>query len=64
MEYSTTIGVDVSDRTSKICVMRKNKSPHGLKCRAHWSIMNVPMVYVLFIPDPLQSLYHYSLSAD
>ena len=23
MEYSTTIGVDVSDRTSKICVMRK-----------------------------------------
>ena len=23
MEYNTTIGVDVSDRTSKICVMRK-----------------------------------------
>lgn len=23
MEYSTTIGVDVSDRTSKVCVMRK-----------------------------------------
>ena len=23
MEYDTTIGVDVSDRTSKICVMRK-----------------------------------------
>ena len=24
MEYSTTIGVDVSDRTSKICVMAKS----------------------------------------
>ena len=23
MEYNTTIGVDVSDRTSKICVMAK-----------------------------------------
>lgn len=27
MEYSTTIGVDVSDRTSKICVMAR--TPDG-----------------------------------
>ena len=37
MEYSTTIGVDVSDRTSKICVMAKLMWTWGMN-KDEWNI--------------------------